>query len=380
MRVGTFHLGYCTNVHPGETLEAVLSVLREDVSAVKSRVSPDAPFGTGLRLGDEATRALCADRGRLRALAGTLDDLGLYAFTVNGFPYGDFAADAVKEAVYEPSWLDPRRLDYTLRLAEVLVALPGPAERTISTVAGGFRPDTVGYEAEIAGRLEEAAVGLAELADRTGIAVRLCLEPEPWTTLETTDDALELWRGHLHGRGPEVREHLGLCYDCCHQAVHFEDPGESVRRLVDGGVPIGKVQVSSALHLADPRDPAARRALLAFDEPRYLHQTVGDAGGRLLRAKDLKALREPPPEWLSARAWRTHFHVPIWWEGADGLSTTRAEWQAAIAALAEVGERPHLEVETYTWHVIPDLTRFGGLHDCVARELEAVRAAATLPA
>ncbi len=376
MRVGAFHLGYCTNVHPGESLEAIHAVLRRDVSAVKARVSPSGPFGTGLRLGNAAAERLAADEGARAALVALLEELDLYVFSVNGFPYGDFAAESVKAAVYEPGWGSSRRLGYTVALAGVLAELPGPTERTISTVAGGFGPHTMddGARQQIAVGLGEAARALADLADRSGVAVRLCLEPEPWTTLETTGDVIDFWERYLHPLGAAAKAHLGLCYDCCHQAVHFEDAGASIRRLVEAAVPIGKVQVSSALHLADPSNAEGRRALLGFDEPRYLHQTVARAAdGALLRALDLPDLIQPEEAWLGAEAWRTHFHVPVWWRGDGLLGTTRGEWEAALAAVQETQACTHLEVETYTWHVIPDLARFGGLHDCVAAELEAVR-------
>ncbi len=377
---GRHHLGYCTNVHPGEGLDALHRVLREDVAAVKARVSPGAPLGTGLRLGHAAVEALRADPGQQAALADALTAAGLYAFTVNGFPYGDFAAAVVKSAVYRPGWADAPRLDYTLALAEVLAGLPGPAVRSLSTVGGGFRGDGHGPETQAAmvAQLDAAARGLAELADRTGVAVRLCLEPEPLTTLETTDDALALFAA-LRPLGAHAREHLALCYDCCHQAVLFEDVTESVGRLVAAQVPIGKVQVSSALHLGRPADPAARAALLAYAEPRYFHQTSAlGADGVVRRVDDLPALHSPPPGWVDAQAWRTHFHVPIWWGGGDTLGTTRSDWQAAVRAVLAHGACEHLEIETYTWDVIPPAERAhlegGDLHACVAAEFAALTA------
>lgn len=359
LKVGSFHLAYCTNVHPGEGLDALTGILTE-VEAVKARISPEAPFGTGLRLGSAAIAQLAADPARRAALAERLDAAGLYAFTVNGFPYGDFAAPVVKDTVYRPSWLDDARADYTEQLAEVLVALPGPAERTVSTVGGCFRGDAHGPAAlkAMAARLDRTARALAALADRTGVGVRLCLEPEPGTTLETTDDALDLFSTYLLPLGAHARDHLGLCYDCCHQAVLFEDARESVGRLVAAGVPIGKVQVSSALHLDTPSDPRARAALQAFAEPRYFHQTVARLrDGRRLSVLDLPELAQPTPEWAGAEAWRTHFHVPIWWTGSGPLRTTRTDWQAALSAVAEHDACRHLEIETYTWHVIPEAER-----------------------
>ena len=377
MRRRGLHLAYCTNVHPAESVEAVVDTLSGHVARVRDRVAPGEPFGTGLRLGNEAALRLAADgalRDRLRA---ALEAEDLYVFTVNGFPYGDFAAPGLKQAVYAPDWRDPERVAYTLRVAEIMAALPGPPERSLSTVAGGFREDTAGDEALMATHLGQAAEGLARLADRSGVRVRLCLEPEPFTSLELSAEDVRFFNEHLFAQGASARDHLGLCYDCCHQAVFFEDPVEAVTRLMEGGVTIGKVQVSSALHLADPTSPAARAALLDFAEPTYLHQTVARThDGALLRALDLPDLTEPTAAWLGAEAWRTHFHVPIWWTGSGALGTTRTDWQRAVRAVVAAGACDHLEIETYTWHALPAEERLalegGDLHACVAAEFAAL--------
>lgn len=387
MQRGPLHLGYCTNVHPGETLDAITRVLIGDVARVRERVAPGAPFGLGLRLGNAASLEL-ADPAVRDRFARRVADLGLYAFTVNGFPYGDFAADAVKSAVYRPDWTTPERVTYTARVAEALAALPGPPERTISTVAGGFRPDTDTPEARrrIAVHLAAAARHLAALAEQSGVSIRLCLEPEPWTTLETTAEVIRFWVEHIRPLGEAAKRHLGLCYDCCHQAVQFEDPTAAIGALIAAEVPIGKIQVSSALHLDRPDDPKARAALAAFAEPRYLHQTTARAAdGAVLRALDLPELEPAGPSWTAAEAWRCHFHVPIWWGGDGVVGTTRGDWQAAVKAAVEAGACAQLEVETYTWHVIPAAERAaldgGDLHACVAHEfaaLEAVLSAADI--
>ncbi|MCA9538867.1 MAG: metabolite traffic protein EboE [Myxococcales bacterium] len=380
MRTGPFHLGYCTNVHPGERLEDVRATIAGPVAAVRRRVSPDGPFGLGLRLGDEVVRALVEPSLR-DAFIELLKAQDMYVFTMNAFPFGDFAAPVVKQAVYAPDWRSEARVEYTVRVAELLTRLPGPMQRTISTVAGGFRPETEdrASQAQMAENLARTAQTLARLADATGVSVRLCLEPEPWTTIETTDEAIAFFHGHKSLRTAEARAHLGLCYDCCHQAVQFEDATASVKALVAAEVAIGKVQVSSALHLAKPADAQARAALLAFAEPRYLHQVVAQAAdGTLLRVSDLPKLVDAPDAWTAAQAWRCHFHVPIFWDGDGTLGTTRADWQAALRAVQAAGACDHLEIETYTWHVLPETERAalegGDLVASIAAEFAAVQA------
>lgn len=380
------HLGYCTNVHPGESVSALRDVLTGDVAAVRKRFRPGVPFGLGLRLGNTAATTLSEDSAARASFVELLDRENLYVFTVNGFPYGDFAAERVKADVYRPDWRTPERRRYTLRVAEVLATFPGPASRTVSTVAGGFKPDTVdsASQSEIAAGLLASAQDLSRLADLTGVRIRLCLEPEPFTTLETTAEVVAFFERYLLPAGDVVRDHLGLCYDCCHQAVQYEDPVESLDALAAAGIAIGKIQVSSALVLPNPADPAARAALLAFAEPRFLHQVVARmTDGRLLRAVDLPAPGDAAPslgaEFDHAESWRCHFHVPIGWEGDTQLSTTRPDWQAAVRHAAARGLCDHFEVETYTWGVLPQAHRDarvrdagGALTGALADELQAL--------
>ena len=136
-------VSYCTNVHPGEGLDALHKIIAHDLTEVKSRVSPDQPFGTGLRLGVESVDAL-SDPHQLHRFRQALIERDLYVFSVNGFPYGDFAAPQIKASVYDPDWSESERARYTIALAKIMAHLPGPQHRSISTVAGGFEPERSG--------------------------------------------------------------------------------------------------------------------------------------------------------------------------------------------------------------------------------------------
>src|SRR5262245_11077035 len=52
------HLGYCTNVHAGESWSEVMFNLETDVLAVRERVAPGQSFGVGLRLSGQAALSL----------------------------------------------------------------------------------------------------------------------------------------------------------------------------------------------------------------------------------------------------------------------------------------------------------------------------------
>ena len=65
------------------------------------------------------------------------------------------------------------------------------------------------------------------------------------------------------------------------------------------------------------------------------------------------------------------------------LTTTQDELKAAILALLSLPEAPHLEIETYTWSVLPEDERpkdAQGLVEGLAREFAWVRAQVGAPA
>jgi sugar phosphate isomerase/epimerase len=333
------HLAYCSNVHPADDLDGVAAQLERYAARVRERL--DAPvLGVGLWV---AAPAL-ADTAAADRLRAQLDRLGLEVVTLNGFPYTAFHAPVVKLEVYRPNWADEQRRDYTLALARLLARLlpDDVAEGSISTLPLGWRTEWDASD-QAAGRLalEQVAFGLGEIEDETGKRIRLALEPEPGCTIETVAQASEF----LAGLAPEW---IGLCLDACHLAVQFEDPEGAVAQLADAGVPVGKAQVSSALRVPEPA--TARAFLDDFAEPRFLHQVRERVGAAVAGTDDLpEALGGGLP---ASSEWRVHFHVPV--HAAE--HTTQRELEATLAALTG-GPAPvtrHLEVETYTWGVLPD--------------------------
>src|SRR5258706_10988716 len=139
MRVGDAHLTYCTIIHAGESWHDVRANVERHVVDVKHRVAPDEPFGVGLRLSARAAEELAAG-DELSRFERCLIEQRLYVFTINGFPYGPFHGTPVKAAVYRPDWIEPERVAYTNRLADLLARLlPDGVDGTISTVPGCFR-------------------------------------------------------------------------------------------------------------------------------------------------------------------------------------------------------------------------------------------------
>lgn len=396
---GPAHLTYCTNVHPGESWAETFGALRRHLPVVKRMVSPAAPMGVGLRLSAVAAEELGAP-AEFDALRGFLEREGLYVFTVNGFPYGRFHGARVKERVYAPDWREPERLAYTDRLAELLAALlpdePG-LSGSVSTVPGAF--SDAGPCPRARGAIAEAlilhAARLAALEDRTGRRIVLALEPEPMCLLETTAEAVGFFEDHLFGaaaaarfaalsgRAPAaaeglLRRHLALCLDVCHAAVEFEAPAESLALLRGAGIAVAKLQLSSALAVAR-MDAATAESLRRFDDGVYLHQVVerGPGGGlaRFLDLPDaLAAWADRGDGAPGAREWRVHCHVPVFHDAPLGrFATTQPTLLDMLERQRADGISAHLEVETYTWDVLPPELRAGGLDAAIAREIAWVR-------
>lgn len=387
------HLTYCTNIHAGESWPEVFAGLERHLPAIKQAIAPVQPLGVGLRLSAAAAQAL-EDPAALAALRSFLEDGGFYVFTLNGFPYGTFHGAPVKEQVYRPDWSDPARLDYSNRLADILAALlPEGMDGSVSTVPGTFKDwADEACVAALTDNLIRHVAHLAALQARSGKTVTLALEPEPCCLLETVAETVDFFEQRIYG--PEaaarlaalsglspdearraLRRHLGVCYDVCHAAVEFEEPRAALARLRAAGIPVFKVQLSAALKLA-PVTAASLAQLRPFDEPVYLHQTVARGRGGLTRYVDLpealgeaeRALAEP-----GGQEWRTHFHVPIFLEAMEHFGTTQDVLREVLALHREQPICAQLEVETYTWDVLPEAYRGLEVSAAIARELAWVR-------
>jgi sugar phosphate isomerase/epimerase len=363
---GRFHLTYCSNIHPGESWTAVRDVLATSLPRVREALAVRGPFGVGLRLSAAAAESL-EEPLALAAFREFLDAGNYYVFTINGFPYGAFHGARVKENVYLPDWRDPRRVDYSDRLARILAMVMKDGDGTISTVPGAFRSEvrSAADAQAIAAGIRAHVATLREIHQRMGKKIWLALEPEPACFLETIDDAIGFFREHLD----EVRDHVGICLDTCHMAVEYEDPADAFARLRAEGIRVPKVQITSALRVSP--SPAGIEALRRFADDVYLHQVVARCGGSLDRFTDL-------PDAFASRAttcdeWRVHFHVPLFMDALPPLSTTQAYVADVIALLRRDAMTPHLEVETYTWDVLPEQYRGEDKCSAIAREIDWVR-------
>jgi sugar phosphate isomerase/epimerase len=368
------HLAYCTNVHRGEDWADVRASLEGPVAAVRARFPAARPWALGLRLSGSAVETLLAQPAELAWLRGWLAQHNAYVFTINAFPRGPFHGGRVKEAAYQPDWSHAARVDYTLRVAEVLAALaPRDVAPTLSTVPVGHRsapPDLAASRAN----LTRCREGLARLADRTGVRVRIALEPEPMCTLGTAAEAIAFLGEHL-ATDAASRGWLGVNLDACHHAVEFEDPAAALRAFRSADIPVFKVHLSAALAL--PPTEAALSRLSSMDEPTYFHQTF------LLREKGVERHGDIPEGVAAARAdlaavreLRSHFHVPLHAESlGDGLRSTAPELRSLLDALvADPAACDQLEIETYTWAVLPPALRAATVESQVGAEYDWVLA------
>jgi len=351
---------YCTNIHPGETWAEVFDALRRHLPTIKAAVSPHRPFPVGLRLGARAARMLSDfESARFAAWLGEHD---LFVPTLNGFPFGDFHSERVKGDVYLPDWRSPARVQYTTRLADLLARwLPAGMTGSISTVPLGHKIAIGAADAAcVRANLTAALAHLAAIADEHGKHIMLALEPEPGCALETTAEVCRFFDDLALPAA--LRLHLGICYDCCHQAVQFEGPRESLAALAAAAVPIAKVQISSAPRLQG----AHADELASLAEPRYLHQVaVRQPDGVVCRYPDLPIALATHPR-ASRDEWRCHVHLPIFHTGYGGIETTR-EFITQLLPLAPAAAL--LEVETYTWDVLPEHLRLAGVGESIIREL-----------
>jgi hypothetical protein len=389
---GLGHLTYSTLVHPADNWEQLWDSLQTFVPKVKARVSPNAPFGVCIRLAAPTAELLTRDAAERSKLRQFLADQDMYVYTANAFPYGAFKGTVVKEQVYEPDWRTEARTQYTMQVADILAEIGTAAvPPSIQTAPLGFKPNVTGPDvvASYTEHVLRVAAHLVQIEARTGRLVTLAIEPEPHCFLETTDETVDYFTNHLY-TGPAatrlarlaglpvseahvaLRRHIGIVFDIGHQAVGFEDIPASLQKLVDAGVPIFKLQEVAAMHVPDVTQ-ASVDALAQFARTVYLSQTVQKKDGRItkfLNLEDAFAAWKSDP---GPREWRTHFHVPVFLEDLGAFRTTRFALEDALRFHKATPLSRQLEIETYTWDVLPDHLKTGDIVDYVVREIEWVR-------
>ncbi len=368
------HLGYCTNIHRGESWAETFAGLRDYTWKVKDRVSPDRPYGIGLRLGREAAVGL-SQPSEMDGFRRWLDAENCYVFTINGFPYGQFHGTRVKEDVYRPDWTTRERLDYTNLLFDILARLlPDGQSGSVSTLPGSFKEFGIGKSGlhKIFDNLVACRDHIRALSERTGHDLHLGLEPEPLGLFETSRETLEFF-GHLvdqkRGDG-EILRYIGVNYDTCHLAVEFEGANDALGTLRKAGIRISKLHLSSALRVKPT--PEALLRLSDFQDDVYLHQVIlKDGENPLLRFRDLPdafAFAASHPESVGDE-WRIHFHIPLHSAPEDPFGDTRDHIEDTLDLLkSDPSLCSHLEMETYTWEVLPAPMRAMNVVDQLANE------------
>lgn len=386
------HLTYSTLVHAGDTWEEMWHSLTTYVPQVKARVSPNDRFGVSLRLSAKSAERLVGDKKEREKLKAFLDKNDMYLYTANAFPYGPFKNQIIKEQVYEPDWRSEERTQYSMNVADILADVaPADIAPSIQSPPLGFKPRVTGPDVVDAytSHVLRLVAHLVKLEARTGRTVTLALEPEPFCFLETTDEVIDYFTNHLYsGRSAEtlartaglstsealgaLRRHLGIVFDICHQAVEYEDIYESLAKLVNAGIPIFKLQEAAALRVPEVTQETVD-ALIPYADTVYLTQTVEKRNGKLTRYLNLEDAfaawkKDPGP-----REWRTHFHVPVFLDDLGPFKTTRFAIEDALRFHKERPVSRQLEIETYTWDVLPDSLKTGDIVDYVTREIEWVR-------
>lgn len=375
-------LSYCTNVHAGNDYKTTLANLERYAVPVKRHVFPVGPMGVGLWLPQSAALDVI-QHDRITDLAAWLDERGLCVVTMNGFPYGDFHSTVVKYSVYEPTWADPARLDYTKHLVRILGGLlPKEGEGSISTLPIGW-PDKKTDAETLRAAAENLKLFVDHLAREeaaTGKCIHLDIEPEPGCLLDTSDDIIRFFQEYLLEPGNESHMHryLRVCHDVCHAAVMGEDQVDVLKAYQAAGLRVGKVQLSSAVEadftaLDVDQGSEALGQILGFQEPRYLHQTMvwdTESEGDAVLYDDLPfALDSIASQRLSTLKLRTHFHVPLFLDRFGLLRATQDEVAACLANIARYSDCRHFEVETYAWNVLPEDLQVEDLAEGIAREM-----------
>jgi hypothetical protein len=386
------HLTYSTLVHPADDWDQLWKSVNTYLPQVKARMAPNQKFGVCLRTSAPSAAALSADPSKRAALKQFFADNDLYLYTANAFVYGVFKKQIIKEEVYEPDWRTDDRVEYTMQVASLLAELaPDGIEPSIQSAPLGFKPRVTGDDVVEAytSNVIRVVAHLVKLHKETGKVVTLGLEPEPRCFLETTDETIEyftktLFSGETAKRlakatglneadaAMAMRKHMGVVFDIGHQAVGFEHIPTSLQKLVDNDVQIVKLQEAASMYMPGVTQKTVD-ALQAFAKTIYLSQTCQKKDGKTTWFMNLEDAFEDWYKNPGPRDWRTHFHVPVFLNDLGAFGTTRYALEEALAFHKKTPLSAHLEIETYTWDVLPDHLKTGDIVEYVCREMDWVK-------
>jgi hypothetical protein len=389
---GLGHLTYSTLVHPSDDWDQLWKSVNTYLPQVKARMAPNQKFGVCLRTSAPSAAALTADPSKRADLKQFFADNDLYLYTANAFVYGVFKKQVIKEDVYEPDWRTDDRVEYTMQVASLLADLaPEGIEPSIQSAPLGFKPRVTGGDVVQAytTNVIRVVAHLVKLHKDTGKVVTLGLEPEPRCYLETTDETIEYFtKGLFSGETAKrlakatglneadaavaMRKHTGVVFDIGHQAVGYEDIPTSLQKLVDNGVQIVKLQEAAAMYMPEVTQKTVD-ALQAFAKTIYLSQTCQKKDGKTTWFLNLEDAFEDWYKNPGPREWRTHFHVPVFLTDLGAFGTTRFALEQALAFHKKTPLSAHLEIETYTWDVLPNHLKTGDIVEYVCRELDWVK-------
>lgn len=370
------HLAYCTNIHRGENWPQTFDTLKQYTLRVRDRVARGRPYAIGLRLSHQAAVEL-SEAATLTEFRRWLDAENCYVFTINGFPYGTFHGGRVKELAYVPDWTTPERVAYTNRLFDLLAQiLPAGMEGSVSTVPCSFKPliKTQDQVAQMRQNLWYAVEHIAQVSERSGKRLHLGLEPEPLCYLETSTETVDFIKtmNEMRPQDERLTQFLGVNYDCCHLAVEYEKPETALERFASNNIRISKLHFSSAMKLVPTAE--AKTSLRSFVDPVYFHQVIArNANGTLTRYIDLDEALKPPtvPGTEREEEWRIHFHVPLHCGSPKHFDTTEDHLLGVMDVLQKNPKLcSHIEMETYTWEVLPPELKNRDVVDQLAGEYE----------
>ena len=387
------HLTYCTNIHAGESWPDHFAALKRLFPLIKNGVSPANPMAIGLRLSHIASLELIK-KENLSEFRHWLEEASAYVFTMNGFPYGGFHNTRVKDQVHAPDWTTTERVDYSIRLFDILKELlPDGMDGGVSTSPLSYR-----YWWQTAGDLKKATELATEniikvvehliaIEQKSGRILHLDIEPEPDGILETGAEFIHWFENWLIPLGVKsivqnyslsedeaehaLKQHIRLCYDVCHFAIGYEPHEKVINQLEQNGLKIGKFQISAALKAGIPqRGPKIELAAAfeKFNESTYLHQVVARKNdGSVIRYRDLpNALPDINHEGVVE--WRAHFHVPVFTQYPGLVKSTQDDIVEVLNIHKKTNLTSHLEVETYTWEVLPEESKLP-IEESIIREL-----------
>lgn len=352
-------LTYCSNIFKEKNFDKLILKLSEYILFLKNKLNKKE-IGLGLCLSNRILNELFENNNFVYFKKWCKENC-VYISSINGFVFKSFHKKKIKEFIYYPDWTSKKRIIYTKKIINMLNFFDNKLnDFSISTSPISFKKwinnKNKKYIYFISSFNFLPVINyLEDIYKIKNKLIHIDIEPEPGCFIENIKDYIyfyDFWlfpilNFFLKIDKAVLKKYINLCYDICHFSVNYNNHLDIIRLIINNGIVIGKIQVSSALEIFS-LDKNVIEGLSFLSKSKFLHQNSYLNENKIKKNLDLHYLF-----YNNFESARIHCHMPLYIDFyKDGIKTTAYETKNILYYLLKNFSTKHIEIETYTYDML----------------------------